>query len=73
MPGDQLFRIRGSSHSKESQAKQFVVIRVDEVGERIPLTIAGWGTERDDNPVVADEVTGKTTKDRMWVGGLQLP
>ncbi len=46
--------------AKKAQAGQFVVIRIDEKGERIPLTIADWDREEGSVTVVFMEV-GTTT------------
>ena len=36
------FKIEAPAIAKKAKAGQFVVVRVDEVGERIPLTLADW-------------------------------
>jgi len=46
--------------ARKAQAGQFVVIRIDEHGERIPLTIADWNREEGTVTVVFMEV-GTTT------------
>jgi len=46
--------------AKKARAGQFVVIRIDERGERIPLTIADWNREEGSVTVVFMEV-GTTT------------
>jgi ferredoxin--NADP+ reductase len=56
-----LFEVAAPEVAKKAQAGQFVVIRVDETGERIPLTIADWNREKGTVTVVAMEV-GKTTR-----------
>ncbi len=55
-----LFKIDAPSVAKKAQAGQFVVIRIDEEGERIPLTIADWNREEGSVTVVFMEV-GTTT------------
>ncbi|MCL0030373.1 sulfide/dihydroorotate dehydrogenase-like FAD/NAD-binding protein, partial [Thermodesulfovibrionales bacterium] len=42
VPKVHLFEVAAPSVAKKAQAGQFVVIRIDERGERIPLTIADW-------------------------------
>jgi len=37
-----LFKIEAPAIARKSLAGQFVVIRIDERGERIPLTLADW-------------------------------
>ena len=48
------------SVARKAQAGQFVVIRIDEKGERIPLTIADWDREEGSITIVVMEV-GTTT------------
>ena len=55
-----LFQIAAPNVAKKAQAGQFVVIRIDEKGERIPLTIADWNREEGSVTVVFMEV-GTTT------------
>jgi len=55
-----LFQIAAPNVAKKAQAGQFVVIRIDEKGERIPLTIADWNREDGSVTVVFMEV-GTTT------------
>jgi NAD(P)H-flavin reductase len=60
-PEIHLFEIAAPGVARKAQAGQFVVIRVDEKGERIPLTIADWDREKGTVTVVFMEV-GKTTR-----------
>ena len=60
-PEIHLFEIAAPEVARKAQAGQFVVIRVDEKGERIPLTIADWNREKGTVTVVFMEV-GKTTR-----------
>ncbi|MFC1932323.1 sulfide/dihydroorotate dehydrogenase-like FAD/NAD-binding protein [Chloroflexota bacterium] len=55
-----LFKIAAPSVAKKAQPGQFVVIRVDEKGERIPLTIADWDEKEGSISIVVMEV-GTTT------------
>ncbi len=55
-----LFRIRAPKIAKKRRAGQFVVLRINEYGERIPLTIADSDPEQGTITVVVQEV-GKTT------------
>lgn len=59
-PNIHLFKISAPSIAKKAQAGQFVIVRVDEKGERIPLTIADWDRAEGSITVVFNEV-GKTT------------
>jgi len=60
VPNIHLFKIAAPNVAKKAQAGQFVVIRVDEKGERIPLTIADWDREEGSVTIVFMEV-GTTT------------
>lgn len=55
-----LFEIEAPAIARKAQAGQFVVVRIDEKGERIPLTIADWDREKGSVSVVFMEV-GATT------------
>jgi len=60
-PEIHLLEIAAPEVARKAQAGQFIVIRVDEKGERIPLTIADWNREKGTVSVVFMEV-GKTTR-----------
>ncbi len=60
VPNIHLFRIEAPDVAKKAQAGQFVVIRIDEKGERIPLTVAGWDEKEGSVTIVFMEV-GTTT------------
>jgi len=60
VPNIHLFKVMAPNVAKKAQAGQFVVIRVDEKGERIPLTIADWDREEGSVTIVFMEV-GTTT------------
>lgn len=51
-----LFEVAAPSVAKKAQAGQFVVIRMDERGERIPLTIADWNEKEGSVSIVFMEV-----------------
>ena len=57
VPNIHLLKIEAPAVAKKAQPGQFVVIRIDEKGERIPLTVADW-----------DEVEGSVTVVCMEVG-----
>jgi ferredoxin--NADP+ reductase len=56
-----LFEFSAKEIAAKTKPGQFVILRVDEGGERIPLTIAGADVEKGTITVVCHEV-GKTTK-----------
>jgi NAD(P)H-flavin reductase len=55
-----LFKIEAPAIAKKALAGQFVVIRIDERGERIPLTLADWNAKEGSVTLVFMEV-GATT------------
>ncbi len=61
VPNIHLFKIESPAVARKAQAGQFVVIRMDEKGERIPLTIADWDEEEGSITIVFMEV-GTTTR-----------
>ncbi|MFC2050792.1 sulfide/dihydroorotate dehydrogenase-like FAD/NAD-binding protein [Chloroflexota bacterium] len=54
------FKLEAPAIAKKAKAGQFVVVRVDEVGERIPLTLADWDDREGTVSLVAMQV-GTTT------------
>ena len=60
VPGIHLFKVAAPAVAKKAQPGQFVVVRIDEKGERIPLTIADWDREGGSVTIVFMEV-GTTT------------
>jgi NAD(P)H-flavin reductase len=59
-PNTHLFRVAAPAVAKKAQAGQFVVVRIDERGERIPLTLADWDNDGGSVTIVFMEV-GTTT------------
>lgn len=59
-PKVHLFRIHAPKVAQKAKAGQFIIIRVNEDGERIPLTIADWDKEEESITIVFMEV-GTTT------------
>jgi NAD(P)H-flavin reductase len=66
-PVTKLFEVRAPDVAHKARAGQFVIVRSDQEGERIPLTIADYDRERGTITLVFQEV-GKTT---MQMGTLQ--
>jgi ferredoxin--NADP+ reductase len=56
-----LMKIKAPMVAKKALAGQFIILRIDEKGERIPLTIADYNREEGTITVIFMEV-GKTTK-----------
>lgn len=61
-PDIHLFKVAAPVVSRKAQAGQFVVIRIDERGERIPLTIADWDREEGSVTIVFMEVGATTAR-----------
>jgi ferredoxin--NADP+ reductase len=60
-PRIHLLKIAAPAIANKAQPGQFVVIRIDETGERIPLTISDWDHEQGTITIVFRE-TGDTTE-----------
>jgi ferredoxin/flavodoxin---NADP+ reductase len=60
-PSIHLFKIEAPEMARKAQAGQFVIIRIDEKGERIPLTFADWDTKKGTITIIFMEV-GATTR-----------
>jgi len=67
VPNIYLMRIAAPRVARKARAGQFVVIRLDEKGERIPLTIADWDEKEGSITVVFMEV-GTTTSRMAQLG-----
>jgi ferredoxin--NADP+ reductase len=61
-PKIRLFEVHAPEIAKKAKPGQFVILIVGEKGERIPLTIAGYDSEKGTIKFVFNEV-GKTTKE----------
>ncbi len=81
-PRIHLFRVAAPFVARKARAGQFIILRIDEAGERIPLTIADFDRQEGTVTVVFMEV-GKTTAKlatleegeglQTFVGPLGLP
>ncbi len=60
-PSVKLMGVKAPHIAKKARAGQFVILRVSENGERIPLTIADYDREEGTITIIFQEV-GKTTK-----------
>lgn len=72
-PTLKLFEIDAPKIAEKCQAGQFIILRIDEKGERIPLTIADFNREKGTITLIFAEV-GKTTEQlgRMEAGDALL-
>ena len=66
-PVTKLFEIRAPVVAQKAMAGHFVIVRINEEGERVPLTIADYDREQGTITLVVQEV-GKTT---MQMGTMQ--
>ena len=62
VPGIHLFKVAAPAVAQKAQAGQFVVVRIDEKGERIPLTIADWDKNGGTVTIVFMEVGATTAR-----------
>lgn len=60
VPNIHLFKLDAPAIARKARPGQFVMVRIDEKGERIPLTIAGWDRKEGSVTIVFMEV-GATT------------
>jgi ferredoxin/flavodoxin---NADP+ reductase len=60
-PSIHLFKIEAPELASKAQAGQFVIVRIDEKGERIPLTFADWDAKKGTITIIFMEV-GATTR-----------
>jgi ferredoxin--NADP+ reductase len=63
-----LFEVQAPAVARKARAGQFIVVRIHEKGERIPLTVADYDRGRGTITLVVQEV-GKTT---MEMGAMQV-
>lgn len=61
VPNIHLLKVAAPDVAKKAQPGQFIVIRIDEKGERIPMTIADWDEKEGSVTIVFMEV-GTTTR-----------
>ena len=57
-----LMEIEAPFIAKKAQAGQFIIFRIDEMGERIPLTIAGYDREKGTVTIIVQTVGATTEK-----------
>lgn len=60
-PKIKLFKVRAPEIARKAQPGQFIILRIDEEGERIPLTIADYDADMGLVTIIFQEV-GKTTQ-----------
>src|SRR5208283_561728 len=57
-----LFRIEAPEVAAKARAGQFIILRLDDTGERIPLTIADWDRSEGCVSIVFMEIGTTTTR-----------
>ncbi len=62
VPNIHLFKVDAPKVAKKARAGQFVVVRIDESGERIPLTLADWDKDKGSVTIVFMEVGTSTAR-----------
>jgi ferredoxin--NADP+ reductase len=62
VPNVHLFKIEAPEIAKKAQPGHFIMLRVDEVGERIPMTIADWDKEEGSISIICFQVGTTTSK-----------
>lgn len=60
-PGNYLIEVEALNVAQRFQPGQFVIVRIDEKGERIPLTVADFNTQKGTITLIF-QVVGKSTK-----------
>lgn len=61
-PDVYLYEIEAKAISKKVQPGQFIILRVDEFGERLPLTIADYNTDRGSVTIIVQAIGASTIK-----------
>lgn len=59
-PRNKMIKVRAPLIAKKGQAGQFAILKIDECGERIPLTLADWDAEKGTVTFIFQEV-GKSS------------
>jgi NAD(P)H-flavin reductase len=65
-------KVEAPEIARKARAGQFVVIRVDEVGERIPLTLADWDSKEGSITLVSQQIGTSTHKLNSFKAGDQI-
>jgi ferredoxin--NADP+ reductase len=65
-------KVEAPDIARKAKAGQFVVIRVDEKGERIPLTLADWDAKEGSISLVIQQIGTSTCKLNNLTAGDQI-
>lgn len=71
-PGFRLMEIRAPEIAEKIQSGQFMILRVDEEGERIPMSVADWDREKGTVTLVFQELGLSTKKLGLMEPGQRL-
>jgi len=61
-PHVKLFKVQAPAIAKRAKPGQFVILRMDEKGERFPLTLVDWEREEGNITLICQEVGVSTHK-----------
>ena len=61
-----LMEVEAPLVAKKAEPGQFIILRIDEYGERVPFTIADFDREKGTVTIIV-QIVGKTTKDLAQV------
>lgn len=67
VPNVHLYKVEAPAVARKAQPGQFIILKIDEKGERIPLTVADWDREEGSVTIIVMEV-GTTTKRLAQLG-----
>ena len=65
-----LMEVEAPLVAKKAEPGQFIILRIDEYGERVPFTIADFDREKGTVTIIV-QIVGKTTKDLAPLEGLK--
>jgi ferredoxin--NADP+ reductase len=71
-PGFKLMEIRAPEIAEKIQPGQFMILRIDEAGERIPMSVADWDREKGTVTFVFQELGLSTKKLGLMEAGQRL-
>ena len=69
VPDIHLFKVEAPAVARKAQPGQFIVIKIDEKGERIPLTVADWDEQEGSITIIFMEVGATTHRLAQLKGG----
>ncbi len=73
VPNIHLMRLEAPIVAKQMKPGQFVILRADEVGERIPLSVSDWDAEKGTITVIFMNVGSTTNKLALLESGISIP